>query len=150
MSRWFRVFGKQILCTIALSVALSTGIVAYAHEPAVTPAPDWSHVHVKGRITTADGAPIANARLEGVDIRKLVLGVSIELFTKCQIIGPLNGITGAPPMATGAIETGGAGQYEFFIAMKTTEPDCRATFDRVAIDRAQMRWQKAGYDIKSR
>lgn len=150
MSRWCQTFGKHLVCTILFAVVLGAGAVAYAHDPAATPAPEWSHLHVKGRITTTDGTPISNARLEAVDIRKLVPGVSIELFAKCQIVGPLNGITGAPPMATGAIETVGAGQYEFFIAMKTTEPDCRATFDRLAIDRSQMKWQKAGYDIKSR
>lgn len=129
-----KIFKSSVVATaVAITLLAGMTIIAYAHDPSATTSPNLSHIHIKGRITTPEGTGIAGARVGVWPWATMFPG----LPTQCYY-GEMTGATGSD------------GNFEFIIFLKTEPQLCREAFDRITIDKTQLKWIKEGYDIKPR
>ncbi len=130
-------FNKTLIISLVITVLVLSASSAIAHDPSATNYPQFSHIHVKGKITAPDGSVI---RLpQGAMVRAMSSEAFRFIPQECHmnqspVTSPINPNTG---------------EYELLFFFKADSEMCREEFKTRPLDTSKIQIINApGYEFK--
>lgn len=128
---------KSIVVTVVIAIAFLQVQILTACADSIGPYKDDPHIHIKGKVTTPDGAPIESAKIE------------LNWPYEPPFVGLPSGCAIGAFIVNMNARTGPDGIYEIVIAFKK-DSHCMVAFDRITVDKSKIKITKEGYDIRPR
>ncbi len=138
---------KFMICVIVCA-----GIVVFWAGKSYCDSRPYPHIHIKGRITTADGQGVADVLLSMQAASGRTGAVQVPFVTGMPSwVEVLTKLTESTASLT-SIKTSANGEYHILLQLDPIQGHQPEEVDvsTFSIDRSKMAWKKDGYSIKSR
>jgi hypothetical protein len=136
-----------MICVIICGCSVvSLAKTSYSHQI------NYSHIHIKGKIATADGKGVADASLYLQNVGTSTWKVQTPFVTgvpsgtEVKALASVSGTGGAPC----TYKTSASGEYEIILEFVPAPHQDVPDVTTFSIDRSKMEWKKVGYTIKSK